>query len=349
MPSPIRKMQQRRRRRWRAWHVGLGSLALLPLLVIVGTGILLGFYDPLRFSQAPYALAHPVASSLTPAQLAERVQARYPERRLRVLYLPVAAHHAARAVLDGAGGRRLVFLHPGSGAPLAMQSAGTQDWLGFIYQLHRGKPLGLAGQIIASLSGVAVGLLWGLGWYLRRRRRSTSCGRGLRLHRWCGFYVGGFLALGALLGALLNFAGPLLSVFNPPPAAPARLNAPLADWTRVIAAGQAAYSGARLERIYFPAAATAPWQLRFQDGGRVFLTARGPTVLQLSAPLSHWTSSLYPLHSGRILGPYGPMAMSLLGAAGLLLLLSVRRHWRLPGWRRPGRRLHGYAGRRDKK
>src|SRR5699024_3773757 len=104
----------------------------------------------------------PVHHGLAPAVLAAKIRSAYPEHRLVQLFLPTAPKRAARARLEGADSR-LVFVHPGTGAILAIQEAAQQDWLGFIYALHQGKPLGLAGKMIASSSGVLLLILWLIG------------------------------------------------------------------------------------------------------------------------------------------------------------------------------------------
>lgn len=101
-------------------HVYLGMACALPCLIIAGTGIFLGFYDQLRYSTPPYGLTTPVHHGLAPAVLAAKICSAYPEYRLVQLFLPTAPAYAARARLEGADSR-LVFVHPGTGAILAIQ------------------------------------------------------------------------------------------------------------------------------------------------------------------------------------------------------------------------------------
>lgn len=317
-------------------HLYAGTVLSVPLLVIVLTGIVLGFYDALRYAAAPYRLDQPAMHTLSPAALAERVRSACPDLRLSILYLPTAAQRAARAEFICAERPVLAFLDPTTGAVLAQQDRADSDWLQFLYHLHRGKPLGLAGQILASASGGLVLVLWLAGmvlwWPKRGSPRPHRAGlrpRLLGIHRWIGVWLGALLSLMAAAGALLNFAGPLGQIFNPPPTAVT----PVEVFQRVplehlFRQATGTYPAAGLERIYFPNQDDALWQFRFADGGRVYVDGNNGHVVRSSAPSSHWTSLLYPLHSGRIAGPYGPPAIALSGVILLLAIISGLFYWR---------------------
>jgi len=314
-------------------HVYLGAALALPLMIIAATGILLGFYDELRYAEPPYRLNQAVEAGLPPAVLAQRIQADYPDYRLEVLYLPTAPKCAIRAKLAGPD-RRLAFIHPGTGQTLAVRDAAEQDGLDFLYALHRGKPLGLPGQIIASAAGVSVPILWGVGLLLRQRRPADRTERRnfltLRgLHRDLGLMLGGFLAVLAVMGSLLNFAGPLKQWLAPPPRLAGSEPAVTTNIAHHLSSAASAYPAAPLERIYFPADESTPLQLRFRDGGWAYLDLDG-RVLKIVTPFSHWPHLLYPLHSGRVWGTHGPKVMALfglilLGLSGSGLYLHCRR------------------------
>lgn len=327
-------MSLRNDRRLHQWHLWLG-LAFAPILMVIAAiGILLGFYDELRYAEPPYRPEVPVDTGLSPVDLVQRIREDFPGYRLEVLYLATAPERAARAKLVGKD-RRLAFIHPGTGQILAVRDTAEQDALDFLYDLHRGKPLGLTGQIIASAAGVSVPILWGVGLLLRRQRPDYRTGKRnsftLRgLHRGLGLMLGGFLAVLAVMGSFLNFAGPLKQWLDPPPrlagGEPAVTPKNLAQHLSIAAS---AYPSAPLERIYFPADESSPLQLRFRDGGWAYLDADG-RVLKIVTPLSHWTNLLYPLHSGRLWGTYGPkftalFGMVLLGLSGSGLYLYCRR------------------------
>ena len=318
-------------------HLYIGTALALPLLLIASTGILLGFYDELRYAAAPYRLAMPVYHGLDAPVLAERIQAAYPTHHLERLYLPTAPERTARVRLSGYGQSLLVFLHPGTGAILAIQDAADQDWLEFLYNLHRGKPLELAGQIIASASGVFVLVLWILGmwlWWRRPARHRPWHGRSLFIkaistHRWLGLMLGGIITCLTVVGALLNFAGPLMQWLDPPPILsshePGSQPLPL---RHIVSAATDAYRQVPLERIYFPAQPSHLFQLRFQDGSWVYLEPDSGKIVKIKIPFSHWTRLLYPLHSGRILGDHGSWLIALCGVVLLLLSGSGLMHWR---------------------
>lgn len=327
-----------KRQFWIKAHIYIGTLLVVPLLVIALTGILLGFYDQIRYGQAPYRLDQPATQVLAPAQLAARVQAAYPDARLEILYLPTVPERAARAKLAGEGGARMVFLDPATGRTLALKPATEEDWLDFLYHLHRGQPLGLAGQIIASTTGAFILLLWLVGlwlWWPRRGRTRPWSGRDTRtkaisLHRWLGLWAGGLLAGLATVGALLNFAGPLIDRFDPAPKVVvgngASATRPL---NSLVTIAQHGYPQAALERIYFAKSPETLMRFRFRDGGWIFLDDTTGEVLKRKTPTSHWTNLLFPLHSGRIFGSYGPVFMSFLALVLLTMSLSGLWYWRV--------------------
>lgn len=317
-------------------HVYAGTVLSLPLLVIALTGIVLGFYDPLRYAAPPYGLERSAASLLPPAALAERVRAAYPGLSLEVLYLTTDPGRAARAKLVDEDKQVLAFLDPFTGKKLAEQDPAEEDWLQFLYHLHRGQPLGLTGQIIASATGALIVPLWLLGlwlWWPTRRlarpgNRNSPRARLLGVHRWLGTWLGGVLVLLAAAGALLNFAGPLGKAFNPPPRAKAVSPSAILTMEHIVARAGRAYPAAAMERVYFPKEGNALWQFRFRDGGRVFVSAGNSQVLKVDTPFSHWTNLLYPLHSGRVFGESGPMFIAILGIVLLASSVSGLAYWR---------------------
>lgn len=325
-----------RRQFWGKAHLYAGTLLILPLLVIALTGILLGFYDQLRYGQVPYRLDQPIMAPLAPAVLASRAQAAYPDAALEILYLPNEPQRAARAKLVRQGNAWIAFIDPASARILAMKSAGEEDWLDFLYHLHHGQILGLTGQIIASTTGAFILLLWLAGlwlWWSRRGRPRSWTGRSVRikamsLHRWLGLWAGGLVSVLAVAGALLNFAGPLIQHFDPPPKlAVARARDVAPSLERQVTLVRHAYPHAALERIYFPRS-EAPMRFRFRDGGWVFMDGRTGAVLKIKSPAAHWTNLLFPFHSGRIFGRYGPPLVSVLGFFLLVLSVSGLLRWR---------------------
>ena len=159
---------------------------------------------------------------------------------------------------------------------------------------------------------------------LNRRDPRT---RLLTAHRWIGVRLTALPVLLAAVGALLNFAGPLGQAFNPAPRMIANAEMPPLALDRIVAAAGQAYPAAPLERIYFPERAGALWQFRFRDGGRVFVTGDTGRTVKMNTPFSHWTNALYPLHSGRVFGEKGPVAMAVLGMVLLASGISGAAYW----------------------
>lgn len=309
-------MKAHRRVQLYRFHAWLGLLAALPLLLIAASGILLGFYDGLRYASPPYRLPLPVERPLGPAALADAARAAQPGGRLEALYLPTAPERAARAVMGG-NRRVTLFLHPADGGVIAVRDAEQRDWLDFLRAIHHGKLLGGAGEAAAGALALALPLLWLTG-------RSVVRGRGWRqsgIHARLGRITGGMLAFLALTGGILTLAKPLREHLYPPPRIAVASGA--AELSRILEKGVGIYGRAPLERIVFPAGNGAPILLRFRDGGRLWLDVANEEVLRVETPFSPWLNFLYPLHSGRILGRCGPPLVAALGGALLLLAMSA--------------------------
>jgi uncharacterized iron-regulated membrane protein len=317
-------------------HLYLGIALALPLLIITVSGIVLSFYDELRYAVPPYRLAHPVHQPLPASALADSVQRRFPGHRLQVLFLPTASEHSVRARLAGPE-PLLVFIHPGTAAILETQDGADPDGLDWLRELHRGSVLGLLGKITASVAGLGVLFLWMMGLWLWFRRSMTTKRQQRRargsvaIHQQAGLLLGGPIAGLALLGALLNFAGPLMQWLDPPPfiISPTSTERPKAlPLSSLVDTATQVYRNASLERIYFPATAGEPWRFRFLDGSWSFVNGQNGAVLKLKTPSSHWTMLLHPLHSGKLLGLYGHWLLAICGLVLLFLIGSGLRH----GW-----------------
>jgi uncharacterized iron-regulated membrane protein len=318
-------------------HLYLGITLALPLLIIAASGIVLSFYDELRYAAPPYRLATPVHQPLPAGALADSVQRRFPGHRLQVLFLPTASERSARARLTGSE-PLLVFIHPGTAAILEIQGGAHPDSLNWLRELHRGSVLGLLGKITASMTGLGVLFLWIMGLWLRFRRSMTAKRQQRRakvsvaIHQQAGLLLGGPIAGLALLGSLLNFAGPLMQWLDPSPSiiSPTSTVRPKAlPLSSLVDTATQVYRNAPLERIYFPATASEPWRFRFLDGSWGVVNGQNGAVLKLKTPSSHWTMLLYPLHSGKLLGIYGHCLLAICGLVLLFLIGSGLRH----GWR----------------
>ena len=321
-------------------HTILGLVLLVPLLIATLTGILLGWYDQLRYASEPYGLSSPSDKRLAPDDLVKVLEKEYPNERAEILFLAVDPSRAVRAKL-GTSPPMTVFLHPGTGRVLGTRTSAQRDWVDVLYDLHPGKTFGLAGQITMAVTATGVAALWTIGIVIWHRRGGSGkkppvlSWRTVPFHRWAGFWLGPLFILLAGLGALLNFAGPLIATFDPPPTvAP---GGPLPDkvgLASLVELHAKRYPHAAVERIIFPKRDGEVVQVRYADGGWMFLDGSRGTVINVKGPIAHWTRSLYPLHSGRLVGVAGPWIVA---SVGVLLLCSVftgvRFSWRLRGKR----------------
>lgn len=305
-------MKPRRIAQLSKFHVRLGVAFTLPLLLIGATGVLLGFYDALRYGSPPYRLDKAVSLPVEPAELAKGAQLAYPGGRLEALYLPTAPDRAARAKLTVAGRRKVVaFLDPDTGKAVAVRDASRRDLVDWVHEVHRGAIAGLAGEVAVAGAAIAAVLLWLSG--------LPMAGRARHLHGRLGRVLGGGVAAIAVTGAILAFAKPLRERFYPPPAVGVA-SSPLLDPASLISAGSRSH-GAALERVQFPVREGQPAVLRFADGSRVWVNAGGATLREETA-FNPWLNMLYPLHSGRVLGKFGPPLVALFGTGLLYLTYS---------------------------
>ncbi|CAH9017904.1 PepSY-associated TM helix domain-containing protein [Candidatus Nitrosacidococcus sp. I8] len=318
-------------------HGYLGILCSLFLFIIVGTGILLGFYQQLRYASAPYKLDSPATHSLSPKTLVEKIHEHYPRYQFTELSLSSNLWHAVVAKAKNADGEnQVVFINPATGFIFASQPANHQDWLSFIHSLHHGKPFGLIGKIIVSASGFFLLFLWLMGFVLWWRNptrgyhwRRKSWKIKLRsLHRGVGLTLGGVIGIMAILGALLNFEKPLSQRLDPLPSiGTVAINQPL-KIVQAIEKGQEIYSkDVRLDRIYFPKGKHTWVELRFQDHGKVYL--HGDKPIKVILPTSRWIYSLYSFHTWEFLKIGRSWVISILGLITLGLISSgIITYWR---------------------
>jgi uncharacterized iron-regulated membrane protein len=308
-------------------HTILGVVLMIPLLVTTVTGILLGWYDQLRYAREPYGVSSPSEARLSPTALVRAIQERYPHHQLQTLFMATESSRAVRAKL-GSPSPVTLFLHPANGTVLGTRTPDEHDWVDFLYDLHPGKTFGLAGQVTTAVAALGIAVLWGLGiamWYVRRAHAAKTfpalSWQATGFHRWTGFWLGlPFIALTGL-GAALNFAGSLIATFDPPPrVSPIGLAPSPLELTWLAERHAPLYRPALMERIVFPKQGTDSVQVRYADGGWMFLDGYRGRVIEVKGPLAHWTRSLYPLHSGRLLGLGGPWLVACLG---VVLLATV--------------------------
>lgn len=310
-------------------HRTVGLLLILPLLMIIGSGLALVFVDQLRDSLAPFSLTEPVQNPLSPGELVEIIQKAKPGMRLMRLYLPSSNRQTARVLLQGDHEKLFAFLHPGTGKIIRIRDASEKDGLDKLYQFHQGKWLGTIGQFLFSLCGGAIFLLWLFG--LRLYQAIPGKKKSMRYHRRIGLTLGGFVAAFTLCGALLNYAAPLQRWLKPAPDVPLLTRTEtVLSIQELLTIASKIYPASSLERVYIDHPVDGSVMLRFQDSARLYLYRQNGQILQQELPLSHWLDWLYPLHSGRIFDLFRYPILLLLGLSLLILTLSGV----IPIWRR---------------
>lgn len=323
-----REAGQRRSWRRRAFvlHRVLGLVAALPLLLIAGSGVLLGGYEELRARRAPPArqwagAEAPLSLPLSLTGAVTAAQRAFTGAAVEVIYLP-RFQEAMGVRLRLPAGRRLVaYLDPATLQVLGQRAA--PDWLELAVQVHRGKLLGVPGQVLAIVAGTLAAPLWllGLGVSLRRGGR-------ISLHRRLGSLGGGLVTLVALLGAGLSLC--LLLQAEPPPAARSAPGpGPAALQEDALARrARAAHRDGALRNVYLPEQAGSPVLFYFADDTRLWLDPLTGAVTRREARAASLRSWLYLLHTGRILGRIGPKIIGAVGAFAVLLVITgLRRRY----------------------
>jgi uncharacterized iron-regulated membrane protein len=319
----------------RSFHIKLGLLLTLPLLIIVVTGMILGFHDSIQSSQFPYLLDHPVTRSPQSYDVALRqAQALYPNSRIDALHLPSDPSQSLRIKMVHPADQKalVIFVNPETGEILAQKDGVQLDALEWIYRLHRGTWAGSVGRALGSSLGILIFLLWPTGWLLRRRRirfqkrplkkSRLSKASPLLLHRLLGYAFGGGIAFMALSGAMMNYNSDLLKWLDPPPSSGQKQVDPqssIQDLATKIQLASSARPHSQLRSIYFPKANDRHIFFYYKDNSRVYIDAESNKILKVMSPTSHWLHALYPIHSGRVLGKGAPVFIISMGLSTLLI------------------------------
>jgi uncharacterized iron-regulated membrane protein len=171
-------------------HRSAGVLIAIVLLLTTTTGATLVYLNYVRdlvglvsrvepFPVLPFRQA-PGGQPLTLAQLAERVRAAFPERRIVEVRLSERGLSGTLFQLKAPGdvhrlGDTIAWVHPITGEVLAERSARTRSageaFMHWLLPLHVGSAFGTAGLVAMCLAGVAPLVLALSGMWLWWRKR----------------------------------------------------------------------------------------------------------------------------------------------------------------------------------
>ena len=323
------------------FHWLAGTLAVVPLGIAFSTGIVLGLKDWVSYLRFPFVLeisdVQKLAPSITPELLIQRAKRQFPAWQLKAFHPAEASDRSVQVRLylpPNQAQQKLVFLDPKSGTLLESRDVVLSSTWQFIYNLHRGIWAGLYGQILmASAALLFVALASTGAWMaLKRFRASGTRSRWTiegrlagSIHHNLGLLLGALGSMWVVLGAVLNFSEPLKKTFDPMPSflnLPTRLIQDDLPTSEILKIARKAYGPEIPEGIYFSSRQNEPVLVYYRVGGRLYLNAVDGSVIRARRPESHWTSALYPLHSGRWIGKLGPPILSILALALLMLTLS---------------------------
>ncbi|WP_229429109.1 PepSY domain-containing protein [Massilia sp. ST3] len=237
-----------------------------------------------------------------------------------------------------------------------------------LFHLHRYLMSGDAGKLVIAVQGVALFLLTLTGivvwwpkltlsafWNAITVRHGGNWPKfSFQLHRAAGFYTAPVLLVLALTGVYFNMPDwvtpgiravtpltPNTKVTNASDAADPRIGIAAA-----MAAAQARFPEGRISRVSIPAKAEQPFEVRVRQPGelrqgsgatRVSVDAGSGALLRVLDPLTasggDWlVSTMFPLHTGEIVGLAGRILVSVAGLTplaffitGLVIWLKFRR------------------------
>lgn len=360
----------RRQGMWRRWHRWLGLLLALPLAWALVSGTLLALWNPTRPPDAPrpdpqwsdqQGYARPAALQ----QLVQHIDQRLGGTPRLTLRPPRAAHEPILVRVAAGHWRGIVLADAVSGEPYDWRPADA-DLGHLLLELHHSLLLGDAAGHVLSACAAAGLMLVLLGAVLALSpagARAAGLRRGdARWHRRIGLLLTLplmlLLATGAWMGSrpLATWANALAG--TPAEAAPKVQVLPQQPRVALLQAWQAAHSALPQGRVgYFirPEPLTEALRVRMRlpdephpnglssvwlhpQTGEV-LRVRRWHELDLGSRITNWA---YPLHSTWWLPRLQTPLWLLLGALGLVLLLTGLRPW----WRRRFNTLHPPSDRR---
>lgn len=343
-------------------HWLLGITAGIVLSVVGVTGALLSFEDELLHAWNPdsYRVQPRDRGLLSPGELAVRLKAELPGRRLNALILPGDPHQSVQATFDGAGRGERHYVDPYSGE-LKPQPRG-EAFFSLVEQLHRRLAAEAPGKQLVGASTLALLFLALTGLYLRWPHRFSDWRawfqiktRGDRRSFWWSLHaVSGTLALplyllAALTGlfwsydwyrkGLVQLAG--AEAPRRPPGAERR-GAPTGagpDWALVDRQWQAfrdSVSGFEDAILRFPGGEDAPLTIQYRSADAAHERARDEITIDAAGQVSRQSryrdksagnqliGAVFPLHKGSYFGVGGTVLMCL---ASLVMPLFAFSGW----------------------
>ena len=199
--SRVPKGPIRGRQRLLYWHRQIGTLVAIPLLLIVGAGVVLSVQElwPAKSSslaqqtslpcpahcESDIGLASAISIAIETAGQASFSGAKYPddEKNFYEVRLRMQQEHLR------VYGRSTVFVNAANGTVLAFENA-TQSSLArraldAVYPLHTGQMFGVVGRVVSVLVAVAALTIVAIGfalWLRDRRQRAKPFGRDVTLY-----------------------------------------------------------------------------------------------------------------------------------------------------------------------
>jgi uncharacterized iron-regulated membrane protein len=301
----------------------------------------LGLKNLIIESQTPYKLEHGISrDNVFPDRALSNIITLHPTLELKALFFPSDSSQSLRTLWTKADllQDQTFFSDPETGTLLSDSDSKWSEVFSWILKVHRGTLTGVSGKFFISILGVLLFLLWPTGvlirfsktkmprrtWLLRKKNTTQS----LHFHRSVGFFGGFLISFMGLSGSLLNFNKDLIKAIDPVPThfmkssikgiiralpSPAFLE-------KAITSSSLARPNSQIQSIHFSRDSKNDILFYFKDSSRVYLDSDSGQIKKVMSPQSSWIHLLYPLHSGRI---FGPFHLAVSWATGLLLLALI--------------------------
>lgn len=180
-----------------AWHRMLGLGAVVPAMMIVGSGVLLSFEAQLepwiidKVETAPPTLENSLtdsaAQNMSPASAIEAAMGLYPKASLTALRLPTETRRAYQVFLRQPGEANKVYgateIHVSAANGRAilvsdpLNSSADEAFMTLLFPVHTGQVLGLTGRLLSLVTGMGLLVLMVFGGLLFAARRRNPVRR----------------------------------------------------------------------------------------------------------------------------------------------------------------------------
>lgn len=349
-------------------HLYLGLVAALFLLILSATGAVMAFEHDIERWVDPVLWHASIGKQLIDEdRLVAIAEARF--SNARVTAIQIAPRPDVVQVMRMSD-RAAVYVNPWDGTITGriVGSTRTQDWIGYVHQLHlrlvpnpRATPaLGPPGKLIVSFAGLILCLLVPTGvvlWWRAKRLLIRAGGSAFRIafdtHHVVGIFAGVFLFFAGLTGAMVGFDAAERLFYKvtqsdepnrpkPPQASEAGGRRPISV-ERAMAVGRGAVPGGEVIQVQIPESPKVAFAVSLRGPREVAVDSPIPVIVYVDpysasviriqdlfaeSPGYYLVRLNRAIHTGDLWGGPGHVVMSLSSAALGVMVISGLFIWR---------------------